>query len=186
KDEVPSVLAPRDGRKLDDGEARPLAVHQTGLEAEMRGSTYQVGIAEGLAGFAEQMLQLSAVGRYAVEAGEDQQRDQPGIKAIGRRCVRLRHGSSQPCPLSQAAASAGASWFWMLDGNLMSALKIGGAKAAMAWRNCATRVSSTSWPSAARLSVSPFGFAAAPSDWTFPPSIANNTSAASLAVQFGM
>src|SRR2546428_9288502 len=67
KDEVPSVLAPRDGRKLDDGEARPLAVHQTGLEAEMRGSTYPGRIAAGLTGVADHMLQLSSVtGKHTV------------------------------------------------------------------------------------------------------------------------
>ena len=90
QDEVPAVLAPRDGRKLDDGESRPIAVHQTGLETEMRGGAQQVGVAAGLAGFAEQMAQLRAVCRHAVEPGEDQQADQPGVRLVGLLLLRRR------------------------------------------------------------------------------------------------
>src|SRR5205823_10089635 len=117
-----------------------------------------------------ELLVPDILGRVDGEGpGQDQQADErrpSRAHSIGRRCVLLRPGSSQlcPCPDRKAAASTGVSWCWRSDDSVMSVADSDGANAAMAWRNCSTRVSSAipSGGAAATIGSSTFAPAAGP------------------------
>src|SRR5437899_4362916 len=91
-----------------------------------------------------------------------------GPQQVGEleRCVLLRPGSSQLCPYpdGEAAASTGVSWCWRSDDSVISSADSDGAKAAMAWRNCSTRLSSaiSSGGAAATIGSSTLAPAAGP------------------------
>ena len=77
-----AVFLHRDGRKRDNGQARPVAVGGTGFQPQVACREKNFGLTEQLSGLPEFMLELFYIGRQAKKACKNNQTRQRRINFL--------------------------------------------------------------------------------------------------------
>jgi hypothetical protein len=92
QDDIPPILALRDGRQWSTGQLAPLGLDDPGFQPKVFRGTEQLGISERLTGLCKLMAELAAVSGQMIEPGQDEKTNQTGVLDRRERgaWIRLR------------------------------------------------------------------------------------------------